>query len=112
LSNNASRLRTLLCRRSFADAVADCKALLGRFARPAAIAIANRVLLQADPAPASRRRLGTSITSFLWRIDMKLISKLLAASALFAPGIAFAASPTAFTEACCVLAVCCGLPCC
>lgn len=43
---------------------------------------------------------------------MKLITKILAASALFAPGVAFAASPTAFNEACCVLAACCGLPCC
>jgi hypothetical protein len=43
---------------------------------------------------------------------MKIIVKILAASALFAPGVAFAASPTAFGEACCALAACCGLPCC
>jgi hypothetical protein len=43
---------------------------------------------------------------------MKFIAKILAASALLTPGMAFAASPSAFAEACCVLAACCGLPCC
>lgn len=43
---------------------------------------------------------------------MKIISKLVAALALLVPGIAFAATPGAFTEACCALAACCGLPCC
>ncbi len=43
---------------------------------------------------------------------MKLITKILAVSAMFAPGVAFAASPAAFNEACCVLVACCGLPCC
>lgn len=43
---------------------------------------------------------------------MKIITRLAAVSALFAPGIAFAATPGAFAEACCALAACCGLPCC
>lgn len=43
---------------------------------------------------------------------MKTISKLIAATALFVPATAFAASPGAFAEACCALAACCGLACC
>ncbi len=43
---------------------------------------------------------------------MKFITKILAASALLTPSVAFAASPSSFAEACCALAACCGLPCC
>ena len=43
---------------------------------------------------------------------MKFYTRIIAVSALFVPSVAFAASPTAFTEACCALAVCCGLSCC
>lgn len=43
---------------------------------------------------------------------MKTISRIVATAALFVPAAAFAASPGAFTEACCALAVCCGLACC
>ena len=46
------------------------------------------------------------------RNDMKILTKIAAAAALLTPGVAFAASSTAFAEACCALAVCCGLPCC
>lgn len=43
---------------------------------------------------------------------MKFITKLLAATAFFAPASLLAANPGAVAEACCVIASCCGLPCC
>ena len=43
---------------------------------------------------------------------MKTLFKLAAASALMVPGLAHAATFTAFAEACCTLAACCGLSCC
>jgi hypothetical protein len=43
---------------------------------------------------------------------MKTVSKVLAVAAVFSPGLAFAATSNAVGEACCALAVCCGLACC
>jgi len=52
------------------------------------------------------------IQNTIWRILMKFITKLLAATAFFAPASLLAANPGAVAEACCVIASCCGLPCC
>lgn len=43
---------------------------------------------------------------------MKIMTKLVAFAAFVTSGAAFAADPAAVAEACCKLAVCCGLPCC
>lgn len=43
---------------------------------------------------------------------MKLISKLVAATACLAPASVLASNPGAVAEACCMIASCCGLPCC
>lgn len=43
---------------------------------------------------------------------MKLITKLLAATAFLAPASLLAANPGAVAEVCCMIASCCGLLCC
>ncbi|MFU7528915.1 hypothetical protein [Qipengyuania sp. ASV99] len=43
---------------------------------------------------------------------MKLITKFAALSALLTSTAAMAANNEAVAEACCALAMCCGLPCC
>lgn len=43
---------------------------------------------------------------------MKIVTKIVAFAALFSSGAAFAADPGGVVQACCELAVCCGLPCC
>jgi len=43
---------------------------------------------------------------------MKIITKLVAAAAFIAPAAAFASNPGTMAQACCVIASCCGSPCC
>lgn len=43
---------------------------------------------------------------------MNIITKFAALAALLVPSAVLAAGPGTFTEACCVIAACCGLPCC
>lgn len=43
---------------------------------------------------------------------MKVLSKIIVLATVLSSGAAYAATPSGFTEACCALAACCGLPCC
>lgn len=49
---------------------------------------------------------------FFGEFPMKLFAKTIAVSMSLSTGTAFAATPAAFSAACCALGACCGLPCC